>query len=199
MKCHHCSHGLNKEESLTTVLTEEHTVIKRVLTALETATAQLEKGKGVPLEIFSQGIDFIRNFADKCHHHKEEDFLFTKAVELGLPKEGGPIGVMLHEHDLGRELVKKATEALKKYSTGDIKAIKELTGNLQQFIELLREHIDKEDNILYPMIESMLPEQEQKELTNSFEKVEEEEMGEGTHEKYLKLAEEIEREVEKIK
>ena len=106
---------------------------------------------------------------------------------------------MLHEHDLGRELVKKATEALKKYSTGDIKAIKELTGNLQQFIELLREHIDKEDNILYPMIESMLPEQEQKELTNSFEKVEEEEMGEGTHEKYLKLAEEIEREVTELK
>ncbi len=199
MKCHHCSHELNTEDSLTTVLTEEHTVIKRVLTALETAAEQLEKGKPVPLEIFSKGIDFIRNFADKCHHHKEEDFLFTKAVEAGLPKEGGPIGVMLHEHELGRELVKKTAEALKKYSTGDVKATKELTGNLQQFIELLREHIDKEDNILYPMIESMLPEKEQKSLSHAFEKVEEEEMGEGTHEKYLKLAEEIEKEAKKLK
>ena len=97
--------------------------------------------------------------------------------------------MMLYEHELGREFIKKSSLALKNNKN------KELIDNLRGYIELLREHIDKENNILYPMINSVLNCSDQQELLTAFERFEHKNMGKNVHEKYLFLVEEIGKEV----
>ena len=127
-----CVHQEHKEKNdSTAVLEEEHQVILRMLNYIEIGLKKLEDGKAINLTIFENGIDFIRNFADKCHHGKEEDLLFVKAIEKGIPKESGPIGMMLYEHELGREFIKKSSLALKNNKN------KELIDNLRGYIYLM--------------------------------------------------------------
>lgn len=110
-------------------LKDEHKVILRMLKILEKAAQNLEEGKEVKPEGFKKAVDFIRNFADRCHHGKEEDTLFPMMEKYGIPREGGPLGVMLYEHTLGRNYVKGMAEALEKYEKGDRSSIKKLVEN----------------------------------------------------------------------
>jgi len=174
-------------------LKEEHKVILRMLKILERAAQDLEEGKKVPAEIFKKAVDFIRNFADRCHHGKEENTLFPMMEKYGIPREGGPLGVMLYEHTLGRNFVKGMAEADEKYEKGDKSSIEDLIKNARGYAGLLAPHIFKEDNILYPMADRNIPEKEQKVLEEKFEKVEKEVMGEGKHHEYLHLIEELEK------
>jgi hemerythrin-like domain-containing protein len=174
-------------------LKEEHKVILRMLKVLEKASQNLEEGKQLNPEVFKKAVDFIRNFADKCHHGKEEDTLFPMMEKFGIPKEGGPLGVMLHEHTLGRDFVKGMAEAAEKYEKGDKSSIKDLIENARGYANLLAPHIFKEDNILYPMADRAIPEKEQKVLEEKFEKVEKEIIGQDKHHKYLHLVEELEK------
>ena len=174
-------------------LKEEHQIILRMLKVLEKAAQDLEEGKEVPKELFKKAVDFIRNFADRCHHGKEENTLFPMMEKYGIPREGGPLGVMLYEHTLGRNFVKGMAEADAKYEKGDKSSIEDLIKNARGYAGLLAPHIFKEDNILYPMADRNIPEKEQKVLEEKFEKVEKEVMGEGKHHEYLHLIEELEK------
>lgn len=109
-----------------------------------------------------------------------------------MPVYGGPIGVMLQEHDDGRRRVWAAAEALSGTEAGnaDTRAALTTNFNLLAFVHLLRAHIDKENNVLYPMADQILTAADQADLVAAFEQVEAEEMGEGTHERYHQLAHE---------
>lgn len=85
-------------------LMDEHKNILTGLDILEQNADLLEEGKKIDPEFFTKIIDFIRNYADKYHHAKEETILFVKLEKAGFPIEGGPVGVMLEEHDQGRNL-----------------------------------------------------------------------------------------------
>ncbi|HVP37309.1 MAG TPA: hemerythrin domain-containing protein [Terriglobales bacterium] len=174
-------------------LKEEHKVILRMLKVLEKASLNLEEGKEVKPEVFKKAVDFIRNFADKCHHGKEEDTLFPMMEKYGIPREGGPLGVMLYEHTLGRNYVKVMAEAVEKYEKGDKSSVEKLVENARGYAGLLAPHIFKEDNILYVMADRSIPEKEQKILEEKFEKIEKEVIGEGKHHEYLNLVEEMEK------
>lgn len=176
-------------------LKEEHKVILRMLKILKKASQNLDEGKEVKPEVFKKAIDFIRNFADRCHHGKEEDTLFPMMEKYGIPREGGPLGVMLYEHTLGRNYVKGMAEALEKYEKGDRSSIKKLVENARGYAGLLAPHIFKEDNILYAMADRNIPENEQKILEERFEKIEKEVIGEGKHHEYLHLVEELEKQL----
>jgi hemerythrin-like domain-containing protein len=126
-------------------------------------------------------------FADRCHHGKEEDLLFPMLEKKGLPRQGGPIAVMLMEHDQGRALIRKMAEAAEAFAAGDAIAAKRWAAPAQGYTQLLRSHIDKENNILFVMAEQLLSDAEQSELSVAFEKVELEKMGAGTHERLHKL------------
>jgi hemerythrin-like domain-containing protein len=95
----------------TQVLRDEHEGILAMLAVVEAAALRLREGKSIPPDLMTNAVGFFRNFADRCHHSKEEDELFPKMVEHGIPKEGGPIGVMLMEHDQGRAFVRGMSEA----------------------------------------------------------------------------------------
>lgn len=179
----------------TDILMEEHTVIERVLTTLDTAASQLEQGRALRPGFFIDAADFIKGFADGCHHKKEEGVLFTAMVANGMPSQGGPISVMLAEHEQGRIYTRAMREAAQKLAAGDASARGDIIRNARGYVGLLRQHIAKENGILFPMAGRVIPASEQDKVTEDFEHIEHEETGEGVHEKYLALAEALEAEV----
>ena len=145
----------------------------------------------VAAEHLGQIVEFIQVFADKCHHGKEEGLLFPAIEETGIPRDGGPTGAMLEEHEIGRSYVKAMKEAAENYKNGDAEAAAKFAENARNYIRLLTEHIDKEDNILYEIADMHLSEEKQKELLCEFEKVENEKIGAGKHEEFHKLLERL--------
>lgn len=180
-------------------LKQDHRVIERLLRVLFAASKQMQKGEEVDPQIFRKAIDFVRNFADKCHHGKEEDNLFPAIERQGFPREGGPIGMMLIEHEEGRAHIRALEGALNKYEAGDRSPQTkiDITGHAIGYAQLLTDHIQKEDNILYDIADHVIPDAEQKELVERFEHVEEELLGHGKHEYYIKLVDELERAVQR--
>jgi hemerythrin-like domain-containing protein len=179
----------------TEILSSEHRVIERVIAALEQGADQLEKGQPVRPGFFIQATDFIKGFADGCHHLKEEGVLFKSLAENGMPVQGGPVGVMLAEHEQGRVYTRGLRQAAEALQTGDSSAAKDVILNARGYASLLRQHIDKEDHILFPAADKFIPVREQDQVLTDFEKVEREETGEGVHEKYMALAGTLEREM----
>ncbi len=139
-----------------TILMDEHRLIEKVLGALAGLADRVESGVDVPRREIARFAEFFRGFADRHHHGKEEDRLFVAMEAAGMPREGGPIAVMLHEHDEGRAHV-RALAALGEgegpLSDDDRDA---LISHARAFVPLLAAHIAKEDNILYPMARRFL-------------------------------------------
>ncbi len=173
-------------------LVKEHEVILRMIAVIDNVLERLQKGEDVDPKDMYDMVDFIRNFADKYHHAKEEDILFERMIQIGFPKEGGPIQVMLADHDLGREYTRKFEEGIQKYEQGDSSAIAQIVENAGGYGEHLTMHIQKENNILYPMGDRHFSEQDQEFLKQEFEKVEKEKLGVDTFDKYLKMVERLE-------
>jgi hemerythrin-like domain-containing protein len=132
-------------------LVAEHDVILRVLEALEKEAARVDLGALVRRDFFADAIAFVREFADGVHHRKEEGILFPRMAEAGIPNEGGPIGVMLHEHDQGRAHIRAMDQALAAAADGDGVARRTLIHETRGYVALLRAHIMKENMILFPM------------------------------------------------
>ena len=149
----------------TTILSEEHKNILKVIGAVLKQCDGIEAGKDLDKDFFAKAVDFIRNYADKFHHSKEEDILFLELNKDGVLDHCNPIEQMLHEHNLGRGFVKGLVEAVEK---GDkVEAVK----NARGYCDLLQEHIFKEDNILYPMADEALGETAQKSISEKFAKI----------------------------
>lgn len=176
----------------TEILKEEHKEIRRMLKILGKVSEKLKSGERVERDILEKVLEFIKVFADRCHHGKEENLLFPAMEEAGIPREGGPIGVMLYEHEVGRNAVKGMKEGIEEFYKGNENARKKISENAETYIELLDSHIYKEDNILYPMADMHLSEEQQDELFEKFEEVEKNTIGEGKHQAFLELIENLE-------
>lgn len=171
-------------------LKNEHRVIELVLSALEGMAARGMKEGTIDGKDAREAVGFLRNFADKCHHAKEEKRLFALMGEKGFPAEGGPIAVMLADHDTGRAHVRVMADAISGAESGDRKALGAFSANALGFAELLRNHIMKEDSILYPMADAAFDDADQARLAREFEEAERE-MGEGVHERFHAVAESL--------
>lgn len=172
-------------------LIKEHETVLKMIEILEAMAQKLDKDENVLAGDLEATLNFLRIFVDKCHHGKEENILFPKLVESGIPNEGGPVGMMLHEHVIGRGYIAGFAEGIDKYKEGDKTAKTEITENIRGYAELLTSHIFKENNVLYKMADMHLTVQEQTQLLADFEKLEDEVIGKGTHEEYHKLLERL--------
>ncbi len=175
----------------TGILKHEHKVILLVLSAAEREAKHIRATGEVRADTVGKMLDFFTSFADRCHHSKEEDLLFVRMQARGAPRESGPIALMLTEHDLGRTLLAALRRDLPRAGQGDAALAADIASYLSAYVELLRAHIAKEDNVLYPLADRILTEEDQAQLTDDFERVEAEEMGEGVHDKYHQLAHEL--------
>jgi hemerythrin-like domain-containing protein len=176
---------------VTEILRNEHRIIEQVLNCLEkiagrcTAEGDLDAGSA------TSALDFFRNFADRCHHGKEEGRLFPLLEERGLPRNGGPTGVMRAEHEQGRLLLQGMADAVGAAENRDAAAPGRFAACARSYVELMRSHIRKEDERLFPMADRVLSPTDQESLQEAFGAMEHEEMGEGTHESFLRLANEL--------
>lgn len=175
----------------TEILFNEHRVIEQVLDCLQAIAAHAQSTGRLDAAAARNAVAFFRNFADRCHHGKEEVHLFPALEAQGFPRDGGPTGVMLHEHDQGRMHVRGMDESIAASEQGDAQAIDDFLGHAQSYIALLREHIHKEDHILFPLADRTLGEAEQQALLAAFQRVETEEMDAGAHERFLRIAAEL--------
>jgi hemerythrin-like domain-containing protein len=148
-----------------------------MLEVMEAVCKKLEAGKDISIDDLNDMVKFIKEFADKSHHLKEEDLLFPAMEEAGIPCEGGPIGVMLSEHTTGREYVKGLSLGIEEYAKGNSSAAYQIIENARSYSSLLSNHIYKEDNILYPMAKLHLSKEQHEELLKEFETVNNKKIG----------------------
>lgn len=143
-------------EAIETLMTE-HRLIELALDALVAFADEARRGGGDDREELGRFTTFIREFADAHHHGKEEDILFATMVEAGFPRHGGPIAVMLMEHDQGRAYVRALSDLASQQAAWSGADRQRLGEAAHGYANLLRAHIHKEDAILYPMAEQRLP------------------------------------------
>ena len=171
----------------------EHDAVQMTLRILDKICQRVEKtGEIMDLQHLDQLLEFFKVFVDKCHHGKEEALLFPALENVGVSRQGGPIGVLLHEHQQGRDHVQAMNAALSQYKKGNRKAVAEFVKTAKGYISLLNQHIDKENGVLFPLAETHLSEQEQAKLWEGFELIEKQKIGAGKHEEFHKMIENLE-------
>ena len=158
-------------------LRKEHEAILYVLQILDKMTESDNRDAETLFHYYGEVVYFLKTFADKCHHGKEENYLFKELVNKGIPNEGGPVGVMLQEHAQGRDYIAQMSKSV------DDQNISGFNNAAVQYRDLLRGHIDKENNVLFTMADKVINEQEQNLLFEQFEQHEETVIGHGVHEK----------------
>jgi hemerythrin-like domain-containing protein len=172
-------------------LMNEHRFIESVLDALESYTGRLATSADTDPADLAKFVRFIGEFADRCHHGKEEDILFETMIENGFPREAGPIAVMMFEHVEGRRYVGILSDAVDHSASWSDEDRGRIRRAAMGYAELLRAHIMKEDQILYPAAESRLGGRVMEDIGRRFDQFEREKTGEGAHEELHALAEEL--------
>ncbi len=166
-------------------LRDEHEGILHALDIIKKIVIKVKTGSLDDTEDITEIIDFFKVFADKCHHGKEEGLFFPAMEKAGIPSENGPIAQMLYEHVKGREYIAAMSDSVSVRPPRK----DDFISAAQNYIGLLRSHIDKENNILFPLGDRKIREEVQQELLSDFNDFEEKVMGQGVHEKLHELLE----------
>lgn len=176
------------------VMVNEHKYIMRMLAVVRRATYGILQGEAINDEDFRLMIEFIREYADKHHHGKEEKFLFKEIMN-----ELGELGIklirngMLVEHDLGRFYIAELCEALNRVNAGDDESKLDVIANAISYTHLLTRHIQKEDSVVYTFAEKQLSPETLQLVNNQSEEFEKEAEKEGRQAHYITLLESLER------
>jgi hemerythrin-like domain-containing protein len=167
----------------TEVLRQEHEEILHILEAADQLAAQFEANGSPPPQQLSDLLEFFQLFADRCHHGKEEELLFPALEKKGMPRNAGPTAALRFEHEEARSLIRQMQEAGKAHAAGDSAARRRWAAAARAYSDLLRQHIRKENEILFVMAERLLSDAEQQQLASAFVTLEWERMRGGTHER----------------
>jgi DUF438 domain-containing protein len=130
----------------------DHETTEKVFDAGEKAFAAGDPDPRMVKELLRYFVEYV----DGCHNKKEENHLFPLLEERGVPSQEGPLGVMLQEHTRSKELLAKLKPLAEAYAGGDDSVLRELRRVYTEYIELLKQHFWKENDILYPMGEKVL-------------------------------------------
>jgi hemerythrin-like domain-containing protein len=171
-------------------LKAEHRAIKTMLEILLESGRKLDAQEKIEPEHLIQMVDFLRLFADKCHHGKEEGLLFPAMEEAGVAGTVGPLEAMLKAHEAGRGFVRAMGAAAQSYRLG-AGGGREFAENARNYVSLLTGHIDREDRVLFPLADEVIPERKQRELEDGFAELEERVIGPGKHEELHRLLERL--------
>lgn len=168
-------------------LEHEHRIIQQVVGGMAVIIEKLESGKEIDPAVLTDLSEFMQTFGDKCHHGKEEDYLFKLLEKKGVPVSGCPLAVLLHEHEKGRGLLADLKLTSETYIRAPHAGKEALIGTLRRLIELYPAHIWKEDYLLFPMTNKLLSESDQEELRAQFEQ-HDSEIGIDVHHGFEQLA-----------
>ncbi len=172
-------------------LVAEHEMIERAMDVMKTELGALTKGKSVPLKL-QRSVDFLLQFGDKIHNTKEERFLFPLMEERGIPVQGGPIAVMLAEHEAERELLGNMQLSLPDFENMDDGEVKRFISDGLQYLDVRANHIWKENDVLYAMGRKVLSDEDNNKLVESFRAIDMDTYGEDADELFEKMLSEAE-------
>lgn len=168
------------------LLVADHDQTEKVIDALET----LWSDRAPEPATVARALRYFNEFADGCHNQKEELHLFPRLQAAGMPAEGGPLAVMLAEHERSQELLTSFTTLGQRVVAGDATASAEMVTVFQEYGALLKSHYWKENDILYPMGRRFLPAQEGAAVVADIETLEAS-LGPDTRQRFAALAQEI--------
>lgn len=169
------------------ILIDDHQTTERVFAAMEQALA---KPEGPPMRMLLKYRQYLTEYVDGCHNKKEENHLFPRAEERGIPRHGGPLAVMLMEHEQSQQLLGVVTRLIDAYIGGERGLLDELRSAITAYDTLLKGHFWKETDILYPMAQRVLTPDDAAAILAGIEATEAA-LGAGTRAKYYALAAEI--------
>jgi hemerythrin-like domain-containing protein len=168
-------------DTATKNLENDHVHILRLIDVMEKMTLSSD----VSLTHLETVVSLIRNYADGFHHAKEEKLFFPQLIKKGFSPEHGPIAVMLNEHTEGRCYVKSMADEIANYKKGNKAALPKIFENMQGYIELLRNHISKENDVLFRMADHAFSESEQQELLVKFSEIERTDYSDGALNEFI--------------
>ena len=177
--------------SATQILRDEHDKILEMLGCLEVLVQRLAAGELFAVETLNDLTEFFVLFADRSHHGKEEDLLFPLMEQKGVPRERGPLGCVLGEHDEGRAFVRRMKQNMKESACGNEAARRAWIAAVRGYAQLLRNHISKENEILFQLAENILSSEEQAELAVRFAQVQTQKLDQATLSKLERIAQEL--------
>ena len=170
----------------------EHRLIERMLSVIKNALAEIETKHKVDPVFVDAAVDFIRVYADRTHHGKEEDILFRELNNKKLTSEDRQLmQELIDEHIFGRQTTKALVEANTRYRNGDETALAEISSNLKTLIEFYPRHIEKEDKLFFPSSRNYFTEKEDQAMLAEFWEFDRNMI----HEKYKSLIEGFENQI----
>jgi hemerythrin-like domain-containing protein len=175
------------------VLRTEHSMVKLVLDAASRDLDQIAITHAADIAELEQLIDFFRYFANACHDPKEEDLLFCMLHRRGMSWETWPLDELLKEHEEMRVILDSAADWLPLLRHGEPGALEPLVHNLRTYLTLVEAHIQKEEDVVFPLALRYLTGGDREELRHAFDSIEEEEEEEGVREYYAELAQRLAR------
>jgi hemerythrin-like domain-containing protein len=173
----HQGKGDAKVVKSTQLLMADHEIILHALHVLDAMNADIESGRDMKGQDIQSLLTFLRDFADGCHHVKEEAIFFPALMQAGMPAEEGPLRVMNYEHERGRSLVAAMQNALVRNNKPDFLIYS------RRYVDLLSQHIEKEQSALFGKAEQILNDDEDDKIVESFEHYENVIIGALVHER----------------
>jgi hemerythrin-like domain-containing protein len=173
------------------LLGSEHRIIEQVLNCLEKMAERCRSEGRLGKESARSAIEFLRNFADHCHHGKEEDLLFGVLQGKEFSGSASAIELLSGEHEDGRAHLRSMSDAVDAASEGDADALRQFADHSISYVRMLREHIHKEDDCLFPLAVEAMSSEEQEELSIAFDKFDHTEFDEGFRDKYVRIANQL--------
>ncbi|MBZ9607204.1 hemerythrin domain-containing protein [Clostridium estertheticum] len=176
------------------LMMDEHKYILRGLKLFKKLSVEILNSNTVDFVSFEKMILFVRNYADKHHHNKEEVVLFKKMeTQLGQNMVKGPLSGMYIEHDLGRQHITLLEEALLRVKNGDLDSRVDIIANSVCYADLLTRHIDKEDKLIYTFARRALSQVDMEDVNVSCENIELEATKNQLQKEYISVLEELEK------
>ena len=159
----------------------EHRLIERMITLVQKKLNQIESTNQVDPLFIDTVVDFIRIYADRTHHGKEEDILFKKLSNKQMSDQNRRImDELLDEHLLGRKTTKELIEANAQYRAGEKTALAVIVSKLKRLVDFYPKHIEKEDKVFFPAYMQYLSDEEDQLMLKAFYEFDREMI----HEKY---------------
>lgn len=167
----------------------EHRLIERMISQIKDALAQIESTQKIDPLLVDTAVDFIRMYADRTHHGKEEDILFRDLSKRPLSAEDQRVmDELIQEHVFGRQTTKALVEANARYRNGDASALADIADKLRTLVEFYPKHIEKEDKVFFPASRAYFTDEEDQAMLAEFWEFDREMI----HEKYKSVVEELE-------
>jgi len=176
-------------------LVAEHEMIERAMAVLKSNLEKIDEAIKTPLQL-QRAIDFLLEFGDKIHNTKEEKFLFPLMGQKGMPVEGGPIGVMLMEHDAERNLLQRMMGELPNLVDATPVARQKFAADGFEYLTIRAEHIWKENDVLYAMGRKVFSDEDNTSLLDAFKTLDQQTYGDSARDHYAQMLAEVEKDSE---